>query len=214
MARKEKQYHYIYKTTNMLNGKYYYGMHSTDNLNNDYFGSGRRLKRSLNKYGKENHKVDIIEFLSNRKSLVDREKEIVNLNEVAKENCMNLRIGGTGGLEGLSDESIQKIRKGASDFLKRKWKDPEYCKKINNLSSVRMKNHHENHKIRYNNFTNKKHTEETKIKIGKKNKLNSLGIKNSQYGTCWITKDNVNKKIKKTELFDYIKKEWIPGRLI
>jgi hypothetical protein len=122
MARKEKQYHYIYKTTNMLNGKYYYGMHSTDNLNNDYFGSGRRLKRSLNKYGKENHKVDIIEFLSNRKSLVDREKEIVNLNEVAKENCMNLRIGGTGGLEGLSDESIQKIRKGASDFLKRQWK--------------------------------------------------------------------------------------------
>ena len=32
MARKEKQYHFIYKTTNLLSGKYYLGMHSTDNL--------------------------------------------------------------------------------------------------------------------------------------------------------------------------------------
>ena len=90
MARKEKQYHFIYKTTNVLNGKYYYGMHSTDNLNDGYYGSGRRLKRSLNKYGKENHKVEILEYLPNRESLINREKEIVNLNEIAKEDCMNL----------------------------------------------------------------------------------------------------------------------------
>ena len=66
MARKEKTYHFIYKTTNLLNGKYYIGMHSTFNLEDGYMGSGKRLKRSLNKYGKENHKVEILEFVDNR----------------------------------------------------------------------------------------------------------------------------------------------------
>lgn len=30
MARRQKKYHYIYKTTCTVNGKYYIGMHSTE----------------------------------------------------------------------------------------------------------------------------------------------------------------------------------------
>ena len=97
MARKEKQHHFIYKTTNLLNGKYYYGMHSTDNLNDGYLGSGRRLKRSLNKYGKENHKREILEYLLDRKTLIEREKSIVNENLLSDNLCMNLKLGGEGG---------------------------------------------------------------------------------------------------------------------
>ena len=94
MARKEKKYHIIYKTTNLLSGKYYIGMHSTDDLNDGYLGSGKRLKYSVNKYGKENHKREIIEFCDSREELISREEEIVNLNEIAKEECINLRVGG------------------------------------------------------------------------------------------------------------------------
>ena len=36
--------------------------------------------------------------------------------------------------------------------------------------------------------------------------------KNSQFGTCWITKNNENKKIKLNELESWIQKEWIRGR--
>ena len=28
----ERKYHYLYKITNLVNNKYYYGIHSTDNL--------------------------------------------------------------------------------------------------------------------------------------------------------------------------------------
>lgn len=92
--RKEKKFHIIYKTTNVLTGKYYIGLHSTDNLEDGYLGSGRKLKYSLNKYGKENHKREILEFCSSRKELIKREQEIVNLDELADKNCINIKLGG------------------------------------------------------------------------------------------------------------------------
>ena len=76
MARKEKKYNYIYKTTNLKNGKFYVGMHSTDNLNDGYLGSGDRLRRSIRRNGKNNFKLEILEFLSDRASLSLREKEL------------------------------------------------------------------------------------------------------------------------------------------
>ena len=98
MPRRQKKYHYIYRTTNLINRKYYIGMHSTDDLNDEYMGSGTYLKRSINKYGKENFNFEIIEFLLNREFLKNREKEIVNEEQLKNELCMNLKIGGEGGL--------------------------------------------------------------------------------------------------------------------
>ena len=115
MARKEKKYHFIYKTTNLLNGKYYIGMHSTDNLNDGYMGSGKRLRYSVNKYGKENHKVEVLEFFDDRKQLAAREKEIVNLNEIAKEECLNLCVGGQGGF--INEEGYKKGAKKMSEII-------------------------------------------------------------------------------------------------
>lgn len=34
-----RKYHFIYKITRLDNNRYYIGMHSTDNLDDGYFGS-------------------------------------------------------------------------------------------------------------------------------------------------------------------------------
>jgi hypothetical protein len=61
-------------------------------------------------------------------------------------------------------------------------------------------------------FLGKTHKEETKRKIGDKTKLTQKGELNSQYGTCWIIKEEISKKIKKEELESYLKEGWIKGR--
>ena len=37
----------IYKITNLVNGKMYIGKHQTDNIDDNYFGSGKILKYAL-----------------------------------------------------------------------------------------------------------------------------------------------------------------------
>ena len=74
-----------------------------------------------------------------------------------------------------------------------------------------VKNNHKLGKYNYSTFTNKKHTEEAKklmsIKASKR-----VGNKNSQFGTCWITNNEINKKIKITQLNEYLNLGWIRGR--
>ena len=60
-------------------------------------------------------------------------------------------------------------------------------------------------------FLNKKHTEETKNKMSEKAK-ERIGNKNPSFGTCWITKNKENKKIKKENLDEWINQGWIKGR--
>lgn len=195
MARKEKRYHFIYKTTNILTGRYYYGMHSTDNLNDGYLGSGKRLRYSINKYGKRNHIKVIFEYCSDRKSLIEREKEIINLNEIAKEDCMNLMVGGKGGFISLE------AAKGGREALKIKF-GCEYDNKMKEWSSkggISSYQKNGSNLMKNNNrfdWKGKKHKSETRMKMSETSKGTGIGKNNSQFGTCWITNGIKNKKMK------------------
>ena len=61
-------------------------------------------------------------------------------------------------------------------------------------------------------FKDKEHSEETLAKMRGK-RPQSSGSKNSQYGKCWITKDQQNMLIHKEHLPEYIKDGWITGRV-
>jgi hypothetical protein len=200
MARKQRKYHFIYKTTNILTNRYYIGMHSTDNLNDGYLGSGKRLRYSINKYGKENHIVEIIEFCTSREELKNREKEIVNLNEIAKNECLNLIVGGEGGRGFTNEEQKQNAIKSnqRQKWLKennKEWNEKRTKQLKENGSNVLTKLWKEG-KLSAPNWTGKQHKEETKLKIGLANSLKQKGEYNSQFGSQWITNGEQNKKIK------------------
>jgi hypothetical protein len=212
MARKQKKYHYIYKTICNLNGKYYIGMHSTNNINDGYLGSGKRLWNSINYYGKENFTKEIIEFCEDRKELKNREKEIVNKELLNEELCMNLQVGGGGGF--TSEEHM--IKCSIAGNQRQKWliQNDENFKKRRKEIGLENKRHRYKFPKGTKIWLGRKHSDESKIKIGKKNSINQLGKKNSQYGTCWITKNNINKKIKVEELSLYLLDGWVKGRSI
>lgn len=209
MARKEKKYHYIYKTTCLITNRYYYGMHSTNNLDDNYLGSGKYLWYSINKYGKENHIVEILEFLPNRKELKEREKEIINQQMLDEKLCMNLALGGQGGF--INEEHRKVFLEAARLNTKKRWLNDEYRNKMISIASKRIKNTHKEGKIKYDTFKGKKHSNLSKLKMSESSKGMGIGENNSQYNTMWITNDVENRKIKKD---DVIPDGWRKGRIM
>lgn len=67
-------YFFIYKTVNMINGKFYIGQHRTKYLKDGYLGSGNVLKRAIDKYGRENFKRIILEYCSSAEELDENER--------------------------------------------------------------------------------------------------------------------------------------------
>ena len=116
-------HHFIYKTTNTLNGKYYIGVHSTDDINDGYLGSGIALKAAIAKYGKENFERVIVEYFNSSEEAFAREKELVNQAFIDLEETYNLKIGGMGGYIGkdfYEQYSIQRTGYRHSDEVKDK----------------------------------------------------------------------------------------------
>lgn len=100
----------VYKTTNIINGKFYIGQDS--NNNPEYLGSGILLKKSIEKYSRENFVKEILEVCSTKEEL--NEREIFWIEETqAKLYGYNIADGGHGG-NTYNDE----IRKRVSELLK------------------------------------------------------------------------------------------------
>lgn len=57
-------------------GKIYVGVHKTRNINDGYMGSGKILKRALEKYGRENFTKEILETFESPEAMYSREKEV------------------------------------------------------------------------------------------------------------------------------------------
>ena len=211
----------VYKITNRINNKIYIGKHQTKNLDDGYLGSGKVLKRAIEKYGIENFDKEILYIFEEKKDMDEMEKEIVSEEFVSRKDTYNLKVGGEGGWDYInSDPNIHGKRDVLAKINSLKkpimWKDEDFRKRFID----RMKQLHSEGRYKHtydyvlNGFLNKKHSEESKKKIGAATSITQKGEGNSQFGTCWICHDELReaKKIKKDDLQKWILQGWRKGR--
>lgn len=112
------KWYFTYKITNLINGKYYYGIHMTNNLQDGYMGSGRRLKQAIKKYGRNNFKKEILQYYSCYKDLAQAEYNLITKEVLQDENCYNLTTGGVGGPHFKGHKHTQETKQKISEKLK------------------------------------------------------------------------------------------------
>lgn len=85
----------IYEIKNKINGKFYIGQHASNELDS-YWGSGKLIKKAIEKYGIENFERTILEKCSNKNELNKRERYWIKEKDSINAGY-NLTEGGTGG---------------------------------------------------------------------------------------------------------------------
>lgn len=218
-------YFSVYKITNLINNKIYIGVHKTDDLNDDYMGSGKYLKRAIIKYGVENFKKEYLGIFDNQEDMFEMESVLVNDHFVHDDGNYNLVRGGYGGwgINDSSEDHVNRAKKGRknADFVLYKKYGEDFRRVISKLGSDSCR------KFLYEQRLNKDFKErETKRLLSYRHLSNTpeantkrketfnkikhqVGSKNSQFGTFWITNGKENKKIKNE---DEIFEGWYRGR--
>lgn len=226
-----RRYHYIYKTTCTITGKYYIGMHSTDNLEDGYVGSGKRLWYSINKHGKENHVCEILEHYFTREWLREREAELVCEERLTDPLCMNLKVGGEGGFDHVnkdgrnnSTKTKEVLARGAKSTWSRLQNNEILLAEHKSRSAQNMRDLHAAGKLnvfisgseaqKKASIASRTDEANAKRKATMAERNHQVGAANNQYGTCWIYKDSEKKsmKISKDKLSLFLIDGWIKGR--
>lgn len=111
----------IYKTTNLVNGKFYIGKHNQSKKSFDgYYGSGSLLKKAIKKYGKNNFVRETLFEFGNENEAYQQEIKVIREN-LSNPLCYNLRSGGTGRSYNSTDQSSYLQHKSAIA----RWQDPD-----------------------------------------------------------------------------------------
>ena len=126
-------YGYIYKITNMINGKVYIGQHKytenivseTDMIKDNYMGSGVAIIAAQEKYGVENFKKEIVCVCENKEDLDVLEIFCIMLAKTENgENCYNIAAGGhTNPFEYMTEEEKDIRNTKVGEASKKAWKN-------------------------------------------------------------------------------------------
>lgn len=116
-------YHTVYQTTNKINDYIYIGVHTTDDPNDRYLGSGPALKTAINEHGKEHFTKRPLSYHNTRDEAFAEEANIVTEEFVKRIDTYNMQTGGGRGLP--SEETKMKQSKLAKQRKKIKC---QHCK--------------------------------------------------------------------------------------
>ena len=170
------EYGYVYKTTNLINGRIYIGQRSGAFVKH-YIGSGRYFKSAVKKYGKENFKLELIIHANNRQELNNLEKKYISeyRKNLGKEKLYNITDGGEGG-SFTGKHHTEEFKKKLSKALSGRIKSDKVRENISlgHMGQIRTKEAIEKAK---NTLMNNpyKHDEETRKRIS----LSKMGHKDT-----------------------------------
>lgn len=99
----------VYKTTNIVNNKIYIGFHGINDMTDiittesvydsifkdGYLGSGKLIKRAIEKYGPENMKQELLLVTDDREEAEELERNLVNREFVEEDTNYNISLGGS-----------------------------------------------------------------------------------------------------------------------
>lgn len=200
------KYNFVYKTTNNLNGDYYYGVHSTNNLDDGYLGSGKRLNYAINKYGKSNFTREIVQYFSNIKNAYILEAAIVTPELVNDPHCYNIALGGRGRFKeyGLTEEGRKHIiESNRNRIVTQETREKQRKSMLGKNKGRILKNTENMCKPKVN----------TKNMCGPKSPKHCENIGKVNKDTRYMNNGVINKRVKIYDIDKYLENGWIIGYL-
>lgn len=191
-----KKHYLIYQITNTVNNKIYIGKHITENVDDDYFGSGKYLKRAQKKYGLDKFVKTILFECQNKEEMDLLEKCVVTKEFCDRDDTYNINVGGDGGWNYVNNSFIiksnaNKVRwknMSKDKYLELKHKlsqcNKEYChtKEFSTAVSIGLKKTYILNPEK-RGMLGKHLSEASKRKIAKAMRN---PVKNKMIGKCWI----------------------------
>lgn len=225
-----KKHYLIYQITNTVNNKIYIGKHITENVDDDYFGSGKYLKRAQKKYGLDKFVKTILFECQNKEEMDLLEKCVVTQEFCDRDDTYNINVGGDGGWSYVNTfdpfqhekcvnagkcgglKSIENaINAGYSGIFAYSTRNKSQ-QEMQQIHDKRKRNHalyiaSRNIYGKNNPMFGKQHSQSSRKKMSKSH----LGEKNNNYGKMWICNDitHESKMIFKSEI---IPNGWRKGR--
>ena len=196
----DNRYHYFYKIVHNDSGNYYYGIHTTDNIDDNYKGSGYRLHNAYKKHGLQSFTKYVIKFFDSRKDLLNYEKQIVTYELCNEMNCYNIIPGGQGPDSlyiHVVDKNGNNVQITRSEFKN----NPD------------MYIHHSKGRIVLNNGIMHKYVLPNELDKYLSNGWVKGEIEHSTLGRISVVKENKQRYVLPNELDKYLSNGWVKGGL-
>lgn len=182
----EKEFNFIYITTNLINGKQYVGDHSCHDLEKDkYMGSGKCILKAIKKHKKENFNREILEFFDTRENAFELQEKYINDYNTLIPNGYNISPKGVHQISNSISQTtkekmrIKKLGKKRKPFSKEHKNHIGLSSKNRNIGRVHTETSRNNMSVAH---LGKSMSENTKNKLRKPHKIVVCPYCNKQGG--------------------------------